>query len=255
VFIDSHFHLGYAPNLYFYDVTIESCLKIMDYLNISYCINAHSIGLISGNLRNGMEEDLKAYEQSKRRILSYFIFDPNKAKECIEIMDGYFNKEIFKGVKIHPSWHGVYADDPKYNVIWDYARKKKLPIISHTWAISSYNPVQKYSYPPRFESYIAQYPEVTFICGHSGGRYEGIVQCVKLAKKYNNVYLDTSGDVYNNRLIEYLVKEISSQRILFGSDAFWIDGRTQMGMILGADISLQEKEDILCKNAIRIFDI
>ena len=255
MFIDSHFHLGYSKDFYFHDITLDRCLKTMDALGISYCINANLIGLTYGTQETGIEENKRAYELSQGRILSYFAFDPNQGEKCIEAMETHFDRNIFKAIKIHPSFHGFYGSAPEYEIVWRYAKAKGLPIMSHTWAVSAYNPVQKLSYPPVFENYIRKYPEVSFICGHSGGRYDGIMQCVKLAIKYKNVFLDTSGDVYNNRFIEFLVGKIGSKKVLFGSDALWMDWKTQLGMILGADISLQDKRNILYENAAAIFGV
>jgi hypothetical protein len=127
--------------------------------------------------------------------------------------------------------------------------------MSHTWTPSSHNPSQKLSYPPLFETYIARYPDVTFICAHSGGRYDGMMRAVDLARRYANVYMDTAGDVYLNRYIEYLVRQVGSERLLFGSDGFWVDARTQLGMIYEADVSPADKENILFRNARRVFRI
>lgn len=255
IFIDAHFHLGYSPSFHYYDTTVDHYLQFMERRNISYCMNIHSIGLITDELELGMEENIRAFEQSKGRILSYYTFNPNCGKRSIEVMDRYCDRMIFKAIKLHPSIHGVYADDSRYEAAWEYAANHGLPIMSHTWALSAHNPSQKYSYPPLFEKYIAKYPSVNFICGHSGGRYDGILKTIKLAKTYPNVYMDTSGDVYNNRLVEFLCEQAGSEKVLFGSDGFWVDARSQLGIILDADIPLADKENVLYKNARQLFRV
>ncbi len=255
MFVDAHFHLGYSPGFHYYDTSISRYVQYMQRMNISYCMNIHSIGLITGELEKGMEEDRKAYELSNGMILSYYVYDPNRGAESVKLMELYGDRSVFKAIKLHPSFHGVYADDARYEAAWEYAAVHRLPIMSHTWTISAHNAVQKYSYPPLFETYISRYPQVNLICGHSGGKQDGIMHTVKLARKYSNVYMDTAGDVYNNRLIQYLVEKAGSDRVLFGSDGFWMDARTQLGMILGADIPLPDKENILSNNALRIFKI
>lgn len=255
MFVDSHFHLGSYPSFHFYDTDVRRYVAFMNRQQISYCMNVHSIGLFSGDLREGMEQNRMAYEISGGKILSYYVFNPNFGEHCLAVMEEDDDRNIFKAIKLHPSLHGVYADDPRYEAAWEYAEAKRLPIMSHTWAISSYNATQKYSYPPLFEKYIAKYPTVNLICGHSGGRYDGMMQCVRLAKQYDNVFMDTSGDVYDYGLIDFLVREAGSDRVLFGSDGFWIDARTQIGMILDADVELADKENILYRNARRLFGI
>ncbi|MCD9020264.1 amidohydrolase family protein [Cohnella silvisoli] len=253
--IDSHFHLGMSPGFHYYETSIERYLQYMEKRNISYCMNIHSIGLLTDEMERGLEEDMEAYKLSSGKILSYYVFNPNYADKSLKLMERYKDRSIFKAIKLHPSFHGVYADDGRYEAAWEYAAANDLPIMSHTWAISPTNDAQKFSYPPLFEKYIARYPQVNLICGHSGGRYDGIQQAVRMASRYPNVYMDTAGDVYANGLISFLVKGAGADRVLFGSDGFWMDARTQIGMILAADISLEDKKKILFENAMRLFRI
>lgn len=255
MFIDTHFHLGNIRSFYSPDISVKSCMNILDKLDISYCINSHHIALMCYDIEMGMKESVRAYNDSDGRILSYYIYDPNIGKQSIEIMEKYSDRKIFKGIKIHPSFHGIAADDERYDAIWRYAGDKNIPIMSHTWGLSKTNPVQKLSYPPLFEGYIKKYPQVKFIFAHCGGLYDGINECVKLLKKYRNTYMDTAGDIYYNGLIEFIVNEVGSERILFGTDCIWMDPRTQLGMILGADIFLRDKENILFRNAQEVFCI
>jgi len=253
--IDTHIHLGHINQFYFYDVSVSRLLKKMDSLNISLCINSHHESLMLGNIEKGIIESIKAYEESEGRILNYFVYNPLCSTLCLNLMEKYHNRDIFKGIKIHPSNHATYADDILYEPVWKYAAESGLPIMSHTWALSSYNDSQKYAYPPRFEAYVKKYPQVTLICGHSGGRYYGIIEAARLAASYKNVYLDTAGDVYDYKLIEYLTSTAGADKILFGSDAMWFDPASQLGMILGAGISEEDKEKMLFKNAVRVFGI
>ena len=129
-----------------------------------------------------------------------------------------------------------------------------MPILSHTWALTS-NPKQKFSVPERFERFLEEYPEVNFIFGHSGGRVEGIKTAVEIGTRYKNAYYDIAGDIYDRRLIEYISGHVGSDRVLFGSDIQWFDPAPQLGMILGAELSTEDKELILGGNASRLFAI
>lgn len=91
------------------------------------------------------------------------------------------------------------------------------------------------------------------ILGHAGGRYEGHLAAAALARAHPNVYLDLAGDGYALGLVEYLVAEVGAGRILYGSDLTWIDPRTQLGMILDAEIPEADKAKILRDNAVRLF--
>ncbi len=96
---------------------------------------------------------------------------------------------------------------------------------------------------------------MALILGHAGGRYEGHLAAVALAQASPKVYLDLSGDVYGLGLIEYLVAQLGSRRILYGSDLTWIDPRPALGMILDAEISNADKANILRDNALQVFHL
>jgi predicted TIM-barrel fold metal-dependent hydrolase len=74
---------------------------------------------------------------------------------------------------------------------------------------------------------------------------------MKMAK-HQNVYADTSGSASNkNNVIEYAVSQLGSERILFGTDSY--SCAFQRGRIDYADITEEAKENILNKNALRLF--
>ena len=160
---------------------------------------------------------------------------------------------FIRGIKIHPSFHLVSADNELYDNIWRYADEHGVILLSHTWDISLTNPVQKYSYPTRFEKFVKRYPGVRFILAHSGGRYNGILEAARIAKENRNVFLDIAGDIYANEFLEYITGEVGSQRILFGTDYPMMDQHTMLGVVLGAGISLKDKENILFNNAYDLF--
>ncbi len=110
-----------------------------------------------GKHEKGIIDSIKAYDESKGRILSYYVFHPSCGELCLKLMERYNDRNIFRGVKIHPAAHGTYADDKLYEPVWQFASEYGLPIMSHTWEVSSYNAAQRYSYPPLFREYIENF--------------------------------------------------------------------------------------------------
>jgi len=253
--IDSHMHLGYLQGMHNYDVRLETLLATMKRLGIKKAMNSSGYNLTYGDMERGYPKDIEAYEASGGMILSYYVYDPNDVKTSIKLMELYDDPAVFKGIKIHPSWHNVYADDEAYRPVYEFASAKKLPVMSHTWTISLTNPVQKFSTPDRFEKYASAYGDITLILGHAGGRYGGICQAISLAQKYPNVHVDIAGDIYIDKLVETLVREIGPERILYGSDYSMMDQRNMLGAVLGASISMNDKKCILHDNAARIFGL
>ena len=181
---------------------------------------------------------------SHRRLPYCMIFNPYFPSESLAWVERSLDGLAAVGIKIHPSWCQLYADDPRWKPCWELAAARGVPIITHAWAITD-NPVQKFATPERLETYVARYPQVNLVLGHAGGRYEGHLAAARLAQKYPNVYMDIAGDIYAFGALEYLVRWPGPERVLFGSDMNWMDPRTQIGMVLAAPLAPEARRLIL----------
>jgi predicted TIM-barrel fold metal-dependent hydrolase len=139
--------------------------------------------------------------------------------------------------------------------VWDFAKEHDLPIVAHSWSASSYNPVQVLSTPDKFERYVAKYPTVRFVLGHSGGRGEGRREAVRLAKMYGDVFMDFGGDIYCHRYFEGMDHEGILGKVMFGTDYPWIDHRSHLTRVYLADISAANKRNVLCDTALSVFKL
>lgn len=250
--IDAHMHVGRYWEFFASDCGTSGIIRLMNRLGIERAYSMHHLWLF-GRQEEGFSASLIAYEESVGRIPFLAVHDPSDEKKSFDIIEKCVGREGFIGIKIHPSFHKIPADDPSYEPIWRFAEEHGLPIISHTWS-DTYNPVQKLSQPKLFESFVEKHPSVSFVCGHSGGPGSGQEQAIELARKYPNVYLDIAGDVFFLDLIPRLVKNVGRERVIFGTDQPWIDPRCHLTRLLLADIDDSSRELILGKNALRVFE-
>ena len=193
-------------------------------------------------------------EKSGSRIAFMETFNPNDVAVSLEFLKKALPMESCVGIKIHPASHKVSADDPRYREVFLAAREGGKPIMTHSWAVSDYNPTQKFSCPELFEKYFEEFPDVTFVLGHAGGRPESIDQVIRLCKKFPQVNVDVSGDYFNNGVTETLLKEVGADRIMLASDTYWIDQRCELGMYFSSSATDEELADIFMNNARRIYN-
>ena len=253
--VDAHAHFGVGDGIPRFGESLEAFLEQSDKVGCTYLIQSTCISLAARPSFENLDEICKDfYERSGGRVFSFIVYNPNYMEECLEIIEKYHDRPYFVGIKIHPSDHSVWADDERYKAVWELADKYNLPIMSHTWALTS-NPKQKYATPDKFERFLKEFPNVKFIFGHSGGRTAGIKVAAALGAKYKNAYFDIAGDIYNRKLIESLVAHAGADHVLIGSDIGWFDLSMPIGMVLGTDFTLEEKEMMLGGNAIRIFGL
>ena len=245
--IDAHCHLGRSPQFHFPDVSVDTMLASWTGW-VSTGLSVATWRMLQGAWELGFRESLAAFRAVGR---------PDHCSTPLSIPARRDGLEFVAQV---PRPRGVRGhQDPSFVARMLRRRRplraglavrrpgERVPdprLIPGT--CRAQNPAQKYSFPSRFETFAAAYPDVTLILGHAGGRYRrthrrrrsGPTACPTCS-------LDTAGDCYTLGLIEYLVEQAGSDKVLFGSDLTWIDPRTQLGMILDADITSEAKQRIL----------
>ena len=251
--IDGHFHTGFMPEQFVPDKSLETTLALMDKLDIERAVSANSYMFLDGQFERALAQDAVVYEKSNHRIYTYFGFHPRYTEQALAAIQAHKNDPQCVAIKIHPNGARVFADDEAYRPIWETAKALGLPIMSHTWDTSTYNPGQKYAFTGLFEKYIREYPEVTFIFGHCGGRYNGIKTAIEIGKRYANANFDITGDIWLNGFIEALVEGVGADRIVYGSDHTMIEQRPMLGVVYGSNIPTIDKEKILYHTAERIY--
>jgi predicted TIM-barrel fold metal-dependent hydrolase len=111
----------------------------------------------------------------------------------------------FYGLKIHPVLDHYTVTRDALDEVFGCAREQGWPILTHTDVDGT--PMEAACYEPL----IAAYPDVVLILAHL--RWGAI----PLAKRYENVYLDTT--YVDAQTVEIGVDALGPSKILFGSDA------------------------------------
>ena len=251
--IDSHMHMGRTPQYVAVDFDMKDLLDAMDRLDIECAISATSPGL-KDLYERSIELDQQFYDESNGRIYAYFCFSPLRPQPALDLIRANRNNKIYRGIKIHPSGCNVSADDERWRPIWELARELKLPIISHTWNKSYYHPSQMSAFAGKFEKFVSEYPDVTFIFAHSGGRYDGVIEAARIGREHSNCYFDIAGDINGMGVLDYLYDNVGPDRIIYGSDTYMIEHRPMLGIIYGSTkLSSADKEKILRYNAEKVY--
>ena len=252
--VDAHMHVG-APGVFFSPQSeADEFLALADKLGIQHGICMDSPSVFEGGWV-GLDRLCGLHEGSGGRIHYLCVFNPTETRASVEALEKAATRPGFAGLKIHPSIHGVPAEDERYDAAWRFAAERDLPILTHSWSASSYNPVQQLSTPQRFAKFVERYPGVRFVLGHFGGRGTGRQEAARMINDSPNVYGDFSGDIFDDLLIESLVASVPEDRILFGSDYPWLDPRANLTRVFLADVEESAKRRILRDNAMRVYGL
>lgn len=242
VFIfDCHGHVGAWPDFAVCQNTPEEMLAAMDLFGIAR-LAVSSTDAIYCDARRGNDQTYAAAATHPNRFLAYVVINPN-FPETIEDELARWPKQAPRPlIKLHPFVHRYPVNGPNYRPMWEFANRTSAVVLSHTWES---DPTCG---PLMFDELAREYPAVRFILGHSGVTRRGYEQAVQVARKHENVFLDTSGSQSHNGILEYCVAQVSSQKVLFGSDLPFLEAAMGIGRVAFARLPDSQKEAILGPN-------
>lgn len=148
------------------------------------------------------------------------------------------------GIKIHPEEH-VYPIKERGGDIFEFAARHGLIVLSHSG--------QENSMPEDFVPFADEFPEVTLILAHHGCTCDGDpshqVRAIQ-AGKHGNIFTDTSSSSnINPGQIEFAVREVGAEKVLYGTDSPLYFAPMHRVRIELAEISDEAKRLILHDNA------
>ncbi len=159
-----------------------------------------------------------------------------------------------KGIKLHPEYQQFFINDEKMLKIYDYALDKGLILLFHAGFDPAFKPPFHTS-PKLFAEIYKKLGGGVIVAAHLGGHDQWDEVETHLAG--TGVYLDTSMGFkyFGKEQFERIVKKHGADKILFGSDSPWGNAGDDVRALKECDLTEDEKELILFKNAQRILEI
>ena len=186
-----------------------------------------------------------------RGLLQYVIVNPLQPETYDQA------REMLKapwcvGIKIHPE-ENAYRISDHGDELFSFFEEVDAPVMTHSGCPNSL--------PADFVPFANRYPKVRVLLAHLGngagdsGRVDLQVRAVQAAK-HANLWVDTSSArSILPGLIEWGVRELGAERLLFGSDTPLYHVALQRARIEAAEITDAEKLLILRENAFRFFNL
>ena len=182
-------------------------------------------------------------------LLQYVVIDPLTPATYDQAAEMLQSPKCV-GIKIHPEEH-VYPIVEHGRKIFEFAAKHKAVVLTHS--------SEQNSQASDFMPFINDFPEVRLILAHIGCGWDGeLTHQVRAIQqsKHGNVFADTSSArSVTPKLIEWAVKEVGADRVLFGTDTPLYHTSMQRIRIDHADVSDADKRKILRDNAIQLFNL
>ncbi|MFT9057193.1 MAG: TatD family hydrolase [Ethanoligenens sp.] len=148
------------------------------------------------------------------------------------------------GIKLHPDFQHVAADDPSMDAIYDLAVQYHLPVLIHAGDV-----LTPYSSPIRIARVLNRFPQMTLIAPHLGGYSEWDESERHVIGK--NCYIDTSSALWAlppEKSLE-LIRKHGVERVLFGTDYPLTTQAEELERFHRLGLTDEEEKLILFENA------
>ena len=192
----------------------------------------------------GNEDTRQAMLEFPEEIVGYAALDPNYVKDWASELRYYYEECGFRGMKPYFPRMGVPYNDPRFDPWWEYGNAHHLFALMHP----------SDNFKQEMPDLARKNPNVNFVLAHSGWTWPVARHHVALAKEFSNCFLEITFTSVTNGTIEYMTRELGSERVLYGSDAPMRDPFPQFGWVAYANISEEDKRNILGRNMQRIFE-
>jgi len=220
-------------------------------VNVRMTIVSPLSGLLPRGMSDAVAGNLEAaVTTSANAALSQWVIAHPLQKATFRQVDEMLGQPQCVGIKIHPEEH-VYAIREYGDTLFTIAAKHRAVVLAHSGDGNSL--------PEDFIDFANAHPDVKLILAHlgNGGGAAGDptlqVRAIQSCK-HGNMYVDTSSArSMMPGLVEWAVREIGSERVLFGTDTPLYSTAMQRARIDFADLPEEDKRNILCDNAARLF--
>ncbi|MCQ2436898.1 MAG: amidohydrolase [Clostridia bacterium] len=251
--IDIHSHFGDIHGEMYRD-TVEAgsedyLLRTMALANIEISVNSDRYCIMPAGTGYSFEGNRRCLAALERMpgVGMWVTVDPQEPETFAQAKDFYSHPKVI-GVKLHPQQHG-YLLEEEGEKLFAFAASIGAPIMGHSG--------EDLCLPEVYVKFADRYPETTVVAAHLGCGYDGRFDhqiCAIEMNRAGNLYTDTSSaQSLASNIIEYAVKRMGYDRLLFGTDSSNYFSPSQRIRIDMADIPWEAKAAILRGNAERLF--
>lgn len=149
-----------------------------------------------------------------------------------------------KGLVFHATFEGFFVDSEPFFKVMDALGKDPALVLIHSAPSGAAN-------PGAIGKVAERYPHLTIQMGHPVFTEDQRVKAVEIARKHSNLFIDVAyqGDP---EIVEFFVRELGAERVLFGSDAPYFDPEVVLKAVRAARISDADRNSVLSGNASRL---
>ena len=191
--------------------------------------------------RNGNREVARYVERYRGRFRGSCVITPFRIDEALREIEQCHKEYGFLWLGEFCNYMTNYRyDTPEWSQVMKLATELNLVLQIHT--------------NTKEMQYLAEnFPDATIVFPHLGGNRDDIFARIALVAKHKNTHIDLSGSgIERVGILERAVKEIGSDRVLYGSDFTINEPAAVLARVRNAFLTPQDREKILFRNVQRL---
>jgi predicted TIM-barrel fold metal-dependent hydrolase len=229
--IDGHIHIGEWPHAATFrsvDEAVAESQKTMDANGVdAFCAVAGGYIFGRADYRLGNDFLLKVWRRMPERLIPFLGINPNDSSENVLAELKRMTDAGVRCIKLLNAYQDNYpGDGPNLMALYEYAAEHRMLVFNHGWSNEVISKISQ------------QFPDTDFICGHYGAGYDPVL------KSRPNVYANIW--TYSQwGFLDQGIRNAGAGKFMLGSDGFLNALSVGIGPVVFADISDDEKRQIL----------
>lgn len=159
-----------------------------------------------------------------------------------------------KGIKLHPDYQNFFVDEKRMIPIYEKIAELNLITVFHSGVDIGF-PEPVHCTPEMLKNVLDVFGNTPVVAAHFGGYL--LWQDVLKTLCGTKIYIDTAFS-YGRippKYAENIIKAHGADKILLGSDMPWSSTENEANLIKALNITYEDKEKILFRNAAKLLDV
>ncbi len=180
------------------------------------------------------------------RLIGGAILNAAAPERCLERIEHWIGQGPMVAALFPSSAQTLPCTHANFEKIYGRLHELGALIVQHTWFKNGGKSSAGESTPAELAEVARRHPEIRFVCVHAGGEWEKGLRAVR---DCGNVLVEISGFDPTAGFLEMAVREVGASRILFARERSF---GTELAKVLGADVTDEERKQVLGGNLRRV---
>lgn len=204
-------------------------------------------------------------DRSGGKLLPIITVEPGRASVAAALRLAR-RTDAVKGFKIRLGYVEVFADDPVFQPLYEYAVERRLPILFHTGDTATSTGSLRHAHPLTLDPLANRMEDLRVVICHMGNPW--MLETAEMVYKHANVYADISGLIaggsrYQDQYMDDLAARISevvyfaggADKLLFGTDYPVQSHANSFELVGRLRIEPDDVRKVLAQNAVKVFSL